>query len=459
MECFWNSYICIENQKPKATIMATIRFFIYGTKRQTVPIYARLSDTRNCVLNAKTKEVIEPSRWNNDEEKINKQIKQQTKSADDETLIDNLMGLEKHILSAYKNYKHQKSRAWFETVINQYYHVSDDDAESLNGYIETFLSRSEKSELKNKAGINYSPGTLRAFRGFQRIFNEYQGIYTAERIEELTATKETRRPVKIHDFEDITIDFYKDFVAFLSNEGYEVNTIGRFIKELKYIMRKALSDKKHSNREFMEGAFSGFTEESHAIYLTMDEIDKIYKFNKLTPREELARDAFIVLCETALRISDYRKIDVSIKEVKSKKFIYIYQSKTGDQVVIPLTSRMNAILKKYHGELPRIPEQEVNKNIKSIARRCGITEMVNWTAQSKGLKFTASKEKCDLITNHTGRRSACTNMYKAGIPVIDIMKISGHRTEKSFMCYIRITNEETAQRLSLHPYFNGLKAV
>jgi len=45
-------------------------------------------------------------------------------------------------------------------------------------------------------------------------------------------------------------------------------------------------------------------------------------------------------------------------------------------------------------------------------------------------------------------------MFKAGIPTIEIMKISGHQTEKEFLKYILIDEEETAERLSVHPYFN-----
>ncbi|MBS1686979.1 MAG: hypothetical protein JSS76_19735 [Bacteroidetes bacterium] len=44
-------------------------------------------------------------------------------------------------------------------------------------------------------------------------------------------------------------------------------------------------------------------------------------------------------------------------------------------------------------------------------------------------------------------------MYLAGIPTIDIMKITGHKKESNFMKYICITNEETANKLANHPYF------
>jgi hypothetical protein len=46
-------------------------------------------------------------------------------------------------------------------------------------------------------------------------------------------------------------------------------------------------------------------------------------------------------------------------------------------------------------------------------------------------------------------------MYLAGIPVIDIQKVSGHKTEKEFLKYIKVGKEETAINLSSHPYFKG----
>ena len=72
-----------------------------------------------------------------------------------------------------------------------------------------------------------------------------------------------------------------------------------------------------------------------------------------------------------------------------------------------------------------------------------------------GEKKTRIVEKCNLVKTHTARRSGATNMYLAGIPTIAIMKITGHKTEKEFMKYIKITEEESAMELMNHPYFSG----
>ena len=58
-------------------------------------------------------------------------------------------------------------------------------------------------------------------------------------------------------------------------------------------------------------------------------------------------------------------------------------------------------------------------------------------------------EKWEAVSSHTARRSAATNMFKAGIPSISIMKITGHKTETQFMKYIKVSKEENADGLTL----------
>jgi integrase len=68
-------------------------------------------------------------------------------------------------------------------------------------------------------------------------------------------------------------------------------------------------------------------------------------------------------------------------------------------------------------------------------------------------------KKYELITSHVARRSFATNLYLVDVPSITIMKITGHKTEKSFLRYIRITQEENANKLLNHPFFNNHKMV
>ena len=82
-----------------------------------------------------------------------------------------------------------------------------------------------------------------------------------------------------------------------------------------------------------------------------------------------------------------------------------------------------------------------------------IKNLVSSSRTEGGKLVETVKQKFELITTHTARRSGATNMFNAGIPTIRIMKITGHKTEKAFMKYIKISQEENAKSLSDHPFF------
>jgi len=72
-----------------------------------------------------------------------------------------------------------------------------------------------------------------------------------------------------------------------------------------------------------------------------------------------------------------------------------------------------------------------------------------------GLKVVRKRmKKYELVSSHTARRSAATNMYLSGIPTARIMLLTGHTTEQSFFRYIRIEKEENANILAESIFFN-----
>jgi site-specific recombinase XerD len=420
--------------------MATIHYIIRGEKRELVQIYIRHSSVQGRV---KTGFKIEPERWSNETETV----RQRKLTDTDRALIQKLDELKAYVKNEDKLFVGERTTTWLQGIVNKFHGLGTGN-EDLNSYVSDFIKRMDSGELKNKGAINYVKGVVRSFRGFQGVFRRYQGMYTDEEISKYTKDKKELRPFKPVDFADITESFYRDFVKYLSDEEYEVNTIGRFIKQLKQIMHRALIEKKHNNREYEE--FNVVTSESHAIYLTLEEIDKLWLHKCDSEREEIARDCFIVLCETALRISDYEKISIGIRG----NFIDIYQKKTSVQVSIPLTSRMRVILQKYNGKLPYIHENYVNKYIKTVAFREGLIDKVTWIAQKKGMKFEKSAAKWTLVMCHTGRRSAATNMHLAGVDLKDISVILGHKSIKTTERYIKSTIYDTANRLLKHSYYN-----
>ena len=91
--------------------------------------------------------------------------------------------------------------------------------------------------------------------------------------------------------------------------------------------------------------------------------------------------------------------------------------------------------------------------LKEICEAAGLDSPTKIGITRGGKLSHEINKKFELVCTHTARRSFATNAFLMDIPTISIMKITGHRTEKSFMKYIRISQEENANKLLTHPFF------
>ncbi len=166
------------------------------------------------------------------------------------------------------------------------------------------------------------------------------------------------------------------------------------------------------------------------------------------------RDWFIVGAYTGLRYSDLKRLS---KEHIKGNLIGIKTQKTGKEVVIPISKEVRETLNKHNNKLPRMmSNQKFNKYIKEVCKLAGIDEPISVEETKGKLKLHKTEPKYNLVSAHTARRSFATNAYLSGLPTINIMKMTGHRTEKSFLQYIKITEEENAKKLISHPFFSGM---
>lgn len=358
------------------------------------------------------------------------------------TRLDNIEGAIKSIYLDFLNKKisptpnqlRDKLDIELEKVKEQVYREY-----TLNQYIDKFIEEMKSGNRLTKKGNRYAKGTIKNFEGFKTQFDLFQSI----------------NRIKLN-YENITIDFYDDFLRFFNAKKYSPNTIGRHIKNLKTIMRFARDEGRHDNKEIDRNKFKTLKVEVKNIYLDENELQSMYELD-LSDNEvfEKARNVFLIGCYTAQRFSDYSRIKKeNIRTLSGgAKVIDIIQKKTGEQVIIPISPRLDELLKKYEYNVPKMFEQKLNDNIKKVGKKAKIKELVYIEKTRGGLIIKETIPKYELIKTHTARRSGCTNMYKAGIPSIEVMKISGHKTESEFLKYIKVTKEETAQNLINHPYF------
>lgn len=258
------------------------------------------------------------------------------------------------------------------------------------------------------------------------------------------------------DFENITLSFYNAFTSYLSEDkGYLNNTIGKYIRVLKALLNEATERGANSQLDFRSKKFKALKEDTEQIYLNELELGQLKKIDLSDNiRLKNVRDLFLIGCYTGLRFSDLSKITKSDIDFE-KRILKVKTLKTGQLVSIPLRKIVIEILAEYEYTIPKpISNQKMNKYLKELGEKADMIAAVSITKTSGNKLNRVDFKKYELITTHTARRSFATNAYLAKVPTLAIMKLTGHKTEKSFMQYIRITEQENASMMLEHAHFN-----
>lgn len=405
----------------------------------------------------------------------------------DATAIDSrIMDLITYIKACYeKSHKGWIKDGWLKKTIEQYYkpqkekQAKEEKPTHLMEYCKKFIG---KANLRK-----------------DRKTNEYideSSIVKYKRCLELLKEYLKSKRMKDIPFMDIDMAFYNGFVDFMYGRyNFALNTAGRHIKELKAMLSAAEEDGCVVPQIYHK--FKVMTEELDTTYLTEEEQDMLYqvdlsKFSKQDVVEKLMeykknygdmdiekylngkikslklerlplyRDAMIVLCRTAQRISDLKKI----KPTKGCNRISFHQQKTRKKIMLPIHSMVHKVFQRYDYNLEfKFAAQEFNDYIKIVCMLAGIDSEFEQQITIGGKKVLKNLPKFMLITSHCGRRSFCTNEYlKRGndsLPIPLIMSVSGHTTESSFRKYIKATNDDFAQRVveTWERYYNEIDSV
>lgn len=309
--------------------------------------------------------------------------------------------------------------------------------QDLLGFIEQFIE--EASVIVNTTtGKPVAITTIQSYKNHLRLLKGFQH----------------KNRAKVN-FDSIDLDFYHDFVEYLQKEHrFSTNTIGKHIKTLKVILNDASERGLNMNKAYKSKRFKVIGEKTDAIYLNEKELQELYNLDLSgNKRLEKARDLFLVGCWTGLRFSDFSQIQP--KNI-FQDFIKIETKKTNESVVIPIHPIVRAIMNKYaHESLNSLPSSISNAKLNKYIKEVG--EMVNnlhkresFQKTKGGVVVVTTNKKYELITTHTARRSFSTNLFLSGFPAISIMKITGHRTEKAFLTYIKMTSEDNAKLLQFH---------
>jgi integrase len=257
-------------------------------------------------------------------------------------------------------------------------------------------------------------------------------------------------------FEDFDNQFYNEYQRFCFNVlSHSKNFFGKNVRVLKSILHYGVNEKKlNINADFKR--FKVLKEDTDNIYLSKDEILKIYNLDLTQQKNksiDKVRDFFVLSCETALRFSDLTGLKNSnIKRNAGKMSIEKRVIKTNENIVIPLSTLAIQIIEKYSENgiftAPAlISNQKTNVMLKRIGEMAEINEQIQVVKYIGGKRTEKTFLKYEMIKTHTGRRSFASNLYLKGCPSSWLMKATGHRTEKSFLSYIKASNLKIADEI------------
>ena len=334
---------------------------------------------------------------------------------------------------------------------------------TLNRFIDMFIEEIKSGGRQTDKGTNYAPATIKSIKASMQQFKNFQ--------------EESGKEL---NWEDMDLQFYYAYTAWMKKKEYSVNTIGKCIKQLKAILATAESEGHNNNAKYKDKKFKGTRVEVDSIYLTKEDLAKIQKvdMSKLSLGHSWARDIFMVGVWTAQRVSDYNNIsrdDIQTYQMRSIvdepdpanpgktiarivtsdiPVINIRQKKTGAKVTVPCSPDLIRILEKYDYQLPHLEDQVINRYIKEIAKKAKLTDTVEIEETKGGTPKMVKYKKYELIHTHTARRTGATLMYLSGMDIYDIMKITGHSSPAMLKKYIKADQLEVVDKImNKYDYF------
>lgn len=262
--------------------------------------------------------------------------------------------------------------------------------------------------------VRVTPGSLKNFRHTFTVMKDFE--------------KECRYKFS----PDLNRQQFDKFVSYmLTKRTLGDPTVHRHVRALKTFLRWAYPDR---NWNFIRHEW---IKSEDVIFLYEDELQKLIDIECIE-RLSRVRDLFVFGCTTGMRYSDVQRfrpewldknglISYTMLKNRAKAFIPLYQ----------VTSR---IINKYNGKLPVISDQKFNKYLKELFL---LTELNRPVVLTKFIGKEMHQEVVplsQLASSHLARRTFVSLALMNGIPIQDVMRMSGHADFKSMKPYIAITN-------------------
>ncbi len=227
---------------------------------------------------------------------------------------------------------------------------------------------------------------------------------------------------------EVNGELVRAFAFYLKTEkGCQQNTVIRYMKCLKKITNLACANDWMAKDPFLGIRFH--EKEVVREFLTMDELQTIYRKEFPLERLTLVRDVFIFAAFTGLAFIDVQQLapEHIVRDNNGNLWIRKPRQKTKNMCNIPLLDIPQEILRKYadhptcrkKGVLLPVPcNQKMNSYLKEIADICMIRKN---------------------LTTHCARHSYATSVCLAnGVSLENVAKMLGHSNIKMTQHYARV---------------------
>lgn len=323
-------------------------------------------------------------------------------------------------------------------------------ASEKEGWVESDsdVKRVMEYAIKGKMPDEESPAMVKKLT-FWEYFEEWAGRDCSQsRQKRLCYNNIARLMGKDFNWEDVDSAFHFLLVRKMQSEDFGINYQWKMVSQLKTVMNEGRKLKYHTNLDYQD--FKTRREDVDTVYLTKEEVERLWNYEPRYELERKARDLFLLGVYSCARFSDYSRLSM---DMIHDGVIRFNQVKTSASVLIPASPRLLSILERNGGRAPHIAQQHLNEWIKRVCKAVGIDDIVEITKSTGVKRTTERKRKYEMVSSHTARRTGITLLYMTGVPLHQVMLISGHKDEDSIRHYLRLTKEENVALLRENPFF------
>jgi integrase len=412
--------------------MATVKYYLRSKGKGSI-IQMQFSISKTLKMRTSTGLVVDYADWS-EKTSLPKQNNVQTKN-----VTAKLNDLKSFVLREYNNdlsngilftayWLKEKISIFFERV-----ETSTDDNIVVN-YMAQYNELRKLAKSKKKTDQHYI--------SLEKKFAEFQKFQK-----------------RIYTFPDIDKKAMLEFRIWLETKDKLMDsTAQRTLKNLKTVLLDA-----RNNGKIIHHQINSFSIESIPaikVFLNFEEIEQIKNTPIIGNDLQYAKDWLIIGCYTGQRVSDLLNMNKgkvftkTNSEGESFRFIELIQIKTGKHVTIPMHDEVEQVLIKYSGDFPPVFSDKeysnttlFNRYIKKVCELAGLNKTVKGRVYNEELKRNEIKEteKYNLVSSHICRRSFATNFYgDKRFTTPQIMAITAHGTEASFLAYIGKTSSDHA---------------